>query len=154
MAKSPNNTENSILRRKVKGGLYWATSVAKKHVHFVLDGLDMEAVVRKSASYDNPTGSNNEQSNTAKTRAYTGAELRWIYRNRNNPDVQSHVHFVKEGKPCPPPWVEYSTKVIKFKQDNTMEEIETKYDVKALWEQYTPQSSFPPPKTDGHSRLK
>jgi hypothetical protein len=62
------------ITRKCKGGLWWATQVEKKHVHFYLGGLDMDMVIQK-------------------TGGITCAELRWIYRYRSNTDVQTYIQF-------------------------------------------------------------
>lgn len=43
---------NATVRHKAKGGLYWATLVQGKHVHFVLDTVDLEKVIKKSFDPD------------------------------------------------------------------------------------------------------
>ncbi|MFC7517189.1 hypothetical protein ACFQUU_19445 [Herbaspirillum sp. GCM10030257] len=130
--------DNSAVRRKSKGGLYWATKEAKKHVHFVLDGLDIKSVVTKSFAGENgdhPIGSSESLgSGEVKNRSVTGSELRWIYRNREDSDVQRYVHFWFEGKPCRPPWEEYKT--TRF-QNGKLETIE--HNVETLWSQYVPK---------------
>ncbi len=111
-----DNVKNSNLtvRTKCKAGLHWATMVAKKKVHFCLDDLDgenMKAVVYKSykaqtkhQTSDTPKGPCPEDYTGEKKRAYTGAELRWIYRNREKELVQKNVQFWLGGKACAPPW--------------------------------------------------
>lgn len=76
-------------------------------VHFILDGLNLDEVVNKNFKVPGkPQSPNNEfkHSATDKIRTVTGAELRWIYRNRDRPDVQKFVQFWLKGNPCPPPW--------------------------------------------------
>lgn len=105
---------NSAWRAKSKGGLLWATSVAHKHVHFCLDGLVMTDVVGKSypgrgpsqIGRDTPAGTPPDE----KERSITGSELRWIYRNRRNPEVSALIQFWrydsfhKRWAQCTPPW--------------------------------------------------
>lgn len=100
---------NSALRRKSKGGLHWATFVEQKHVHFVLDSLDIKAVITKSYSgkenADKPKGaSSGLPTDSKKNRSITGSELRWIYRNRDKSPVKEHIHFWLDEKHCSAPW--------------------------------------------------
>ncbi len=114
--------ENETWRRKSKGGLYYACKVADKTVHFCLDGFnDFKAVILKSyagkgggAIGDKHGGKwqvppdRAESAGERKFRIVTGAELRWIYRYREDPDVASHIQFWHGGgkvAPCCPPWV-------------------------------------------------
>jgi hypothetical protein len=93
---------NESVRRKDKAGLYWATKIAGRHVHFVLDGIDIAAVVKKSfkgANSDRDAGSS-----TSKNRSITGSELRWVYRNREDPEVGKYIHFWFHLKHARPPW--------------------------------------------------
>jgi hypothetical protein len=39
-----------------------------------------------------------------KWRVYTGSELRWIYRNRQDPRVAARLQFWQDMQPCFPPW--------------------------------------------------
>ncbi len=41
---------------------------------------------------------------TSKSTSITGAEVRWLFRNRKDKAVQDHVQFWMAGKPCVPPW--------------------------------------------------
>lgn len=113
---------NSAWRAKSKGGLYWATQIASKHVHFCLEGLDMHQVITKSYpgrladGIGRDTPPNTPQ--TEKERSITGAELRWVYRWRNNSNVQNYIQFwrkdsffakqpndpTKGFRQCAPPW--------------------------------------------------
>ncbi|CAH1662662.1 conserved hypothetical protein [Hyphomicrobiales bacterium] len=86
-------------RKKSKFGLYWHThSESSATVHFFLDQLDIAAVIKKSHEHDyvTPLG--------GKRRSITGSELRWIYRNRHDPQVQKSVQFWRNGYPEYPPW--------------------------------------------------
>lgn len=94
-------------REKSKGGIEWQTKIRKKAVHFCLDGMTdpliQQAITTKT--WDNET--DNSQKNVAwdqKVRAITNAELRWIYRNRKDPDVAARVQFWEANSPCAPPW--------------------------------------------------
>lgn len=114
-------------KRKCKGGLNWITQNTTRRIHFLLDGLEMESVPAKNFTTvpyarDHPQGKAPAAlAWTAKERSITGAELRWVYRNRNNIRVQKQIQFWKKsvkwqttgfGKhtsvdtfsPCPPPW--------------------------------------------------
>ncbi|MFX1688135.1 hypothetical protein [Paraburkholderia sp. A2RI-6] len=97
---------NRDWRIKSKGSLYWATIDVHKHVHFILDGIDMDEVVHKTHTTgpmhgrDTPSGTPSSQ----KTRTITHAELRWIYRNKVLPQVREHVQFWLNGVCCEPPW--------------------------------------------------
>ncbi|QYE36627.1 hypothetical protein KZX46_12320 [Polymorphobacter sp. PAMC 29334] len=97
---------NREWRIKSKGSLYWATMDVKKHVHFLLDGIDMKEVVDKTHTsgpvhgQDTPHGTDA----TAKTRTITHSELRWLYRNKVFPQVREHVQFWLAGVCCIPPW--------------------------------------------------
>lgn len=118
--------------RKTKAGLSWAAQCANTsrafQIHFILDSIRMPEVVFKQHKIDGNHHSfksfiaeivdrNNHSVNMAtlnynleydnsiiKNRAMTGAELRWIYRNRFNDSVQSVIQFWYAGNPCCPPW--------------------------------------------------
>lgn len=97
---------NREWRIKSKGSLYWATMDVKKHVHFILDGIDMNEVVNKSHT-DGPLHGQDTPGGTpsiAKTRTITHAELRWIYRNKVFPQVRQYVQFWLRNQCCDPPW--------------------------------------------------
>ncbi len=101
-----NVTDNAKFRLKSKAALNWCIS-SKTIVHFVLDGLDLNEVIEKNFKMPNkPHSPNNEFKSAAddKIRTVTGAELRWIYRNRERPETQECVQFWYAGKQCSPPW--------------------------------------------------
>ncbi|WOC15752.1 hypothetical protein [Pseudochrobactrum sp. MP213Fo] len=79
-----------VLGRKCKAALNWAKE-DNIRVHFLLDHIDMNAVVKKSTFH------------TAKP--ITGRELRWVYRNRDDEGVQNVIQFWKGGRRTQPPWV-------------------------------------------------
>ncbi|MDX7989199.1 hypothetical protein FE392_18105 [Xenorhabdus sp. 12] len=91
--QSPSEIYNLIMGKKCKGGLSWVCTgtselVNRMHIHFILDGIDLKQVIHK-------------QSNSI-----TGKELRWIYRNRNNPLVAKKIQFWILHNPTCPPWME------------------------------------------------
>jgi hypothetical protein len=118
----------AVAKRKCKGGLNWITQNTAHHIHFVLAGMEMETVPKKNfttipAARDEPQGKAPATlAWDAKERSITGAELRWIYRNRGNLKVQQQVQFWKKTinwgtgsghgnytksstfVQCPPPW--------------------------------------------------
>lgn len=98
----------ALWKRKSKSGLWWATSVAKKKIHFCLDELDLDTVIHKNYISDYPQGLDRKAATitdfTQKKTSITGAELRWIYRNRKDPQVQALIQFWKAFKPCAAPW--------------------------------------------------
>ena len=97
---------NRAWRIKSKGSLYWATMAVKKHVHFILDDIDMEEVIKKNHT-DGPVHGQDTGPGTAadaKTRTITHAELRWIYRNKILPEVRAHVQFWLNNQCCVAPW--------------------------------------------------
>lgn len=101
-------------KRKCKGGLNYIISNTQHHIHFCLDGLEttMEDVPGKSfkgiagiVAPDTPVGKADASYTwLTKTRSITGAELRWVYRNRMRNDVQQKVQFWLNNAPCYPPW--------------------------------------------------
>lgn len=82
--------ENARIRRASKLGVDF-TRQSGGTVHFMLDGIDQEAVVRKR--------------NYGKSgwKDITGSELRHIYRNQTA--LGDSVQFQRGGKPAQAPWV-------------------------------------------------
>ncbi|SHN16082.1 hypothetical protein SAMN05192549_10544 [Duganella sacchari] len=116
---------NENTRRKCKGGLDWAVN-GNRTVHFLLDELDITAVVKK-----NNIRVGRSIYSAEKERSITGAELRWIYRNRNNPLVQNRVQFWLAFAPCLPPW----------EQDIPIKQTGLLYS-KTLWLGYKPTKEW------------
>ncbi|MBD2783450.1 hypothetical protein ID858_11205 [Xenorhabdus sp. DI] len=80
--------------RKCKGGLSWIGRSNSKlvrdiHVHFILDGIDMERVAEKRED----------------EKSITGKELRWLFRHRYHLKVMKKVQFWNNGNPTFPPWM-------------------------------------------------
>jgi hypothetical protein len=90
-------TQNSVFRAKSKEGLNYCISNSL-HLHFLLDQLDLTEVMAKSRTGEYKT-------TTEKIRTVTGAELRWIYRNRTSAEAQTYVQFWIGGERCCPPWL-------------------------------------------------
>ena len=105
----PRTTESQqhMWRTKSKAGLNWAVTTGR-HVHFILDNLDMKAVAEKSNTKGNPDSPIGKAAATVslkdKVRTITNAELRWVFRNKGDPAVQAQIQFWLENKPCCPPW--------------------------------------------------
>ncbi|MBI6550552.1 hypothetical protein [Xenorhabdus lircayensis] len=90
------NYPRQVTSRKCKAGLSWiAHELHRSCIHFILDGINMESVINKYY-----------EKYTKNKISYTGSELRWIYRNRRDPKVQSCTQFWRNGVPVIPPWVE------------------------------------------------
>lgn len=99
----------ALWKRKSKSGLWWATRLAAKSIHFCLDELDLDTVINKNYSPgDSPQGNARKDPGitdfTQKKTSITGAELRWIYRNRADPQVQALVQFWHNFVACGAPW--------------------------------------------------
>ena len=139
---------NENVRRKSKGGLYWATMVENKYVHFVLDGINMRAVVEKNNVVGNRDYPADDEEDEPKNRSITGSELRWIFRSKSNAEVQERVQFWLGGMPCAAPWLmlpesdeggypafDQLTGKAKWGSDD-----ESKKRAEALWSTYKPKS--------------
>lgn len=97
---SENARQNAAWRKKCKGGLYHCIYELQKTVHFCLGApekvngefveLNHQQIATKTDPYDRAPDTNIE-----KLRVITPAELRWIYRNRNEVKVQNNVQFWK-----------------------------------------------------------
>ncbi|CDG16852.1 hypothetical protein [Xenorhabdus doucetiae] len=79
--------------RKCKGGLSWISTgnsplVKDIHVHFILDNINMISLIQKKDQ-----------------KSITGKELRWIFRNKNDPRVAAKIQFWDDGEPTSPPWI-------------------------------------------------
>jgi len=110
--KADRNNAINIARRKCKAGLDYITHHTQHHIHFCLDGLNMVQVANKN--YDGKAGGVADDPGkwggawNTKARSITGAELRWVYRNRFDPVVRARIQFWKlsanRWRQCPPPW--------------------------------------------------
>jgi hypothetical protein len=107
--------QNAAWRAKSKFGMEWTLKNQRGHIHFVLDAIDMAAVVTKTHEFTDPHGivlahdlpRGKAPTGVDKERTITHSELRWVYRNRSNPLVQARVQFwITAGNihPCGPPW--------------------------------------------------
>jgi hypothetical protein len=110
--------QNAAWRAKSKFGLEWTLRGNRGHIHFVLDDIDMGAVVTKTHNFTDPLTGNvlaqdlprGKAPDDArdKERTITHSELRWIYRNRANPLVSGGIQFWLSVHgaiaPCGPPW--------------------------------------------------
>ncbi|MDC9595186.1 hypothetical protein PSI17_16735, partial [Xenorhabdus sp. IM139775] len=96
--KPTPESKGTLFSRKCKAGLSWITMsndntnlVKNNSVHFILDNIDMKYVVHKRRYPGAPHD-------------ITSHELRWIYRNRKNINVQKKIQFWLNGHPTFPPW--------------------------------------------------
>ena len=111
---------NSMWRAKSKFGLEYTLGRGNR-IHFVLDKINMGAVVLKRDHYveGNVVKSRDNHQGKAghcdtKERNITYSELRWIYRHRHLALVRNGVQFwrTNDGQggekmvPCGPPWRE------------------------------------------------
>ncbi|EOG2476927.1 TPA: hypothetical protein SMF39_004413 [Serratia marcescens] len=75
-----------FISRASKAGLDMIISSAgDEKVHFILDGINLSRVILKEGEM-----------------SFTGAELRYLYRNRKI--LKDKVKFYRNGKETPPPW--------------------------------------------------
>lgn len=72
--------------RASKAGLEFQTKTRNKRVHFILDEIAFERVIEKRPG------------------DITSAEIRWLYRNRGNPQVANNVVYWLGGVKVMPPW--------------------------------------------------
>lgn len=149
--------ENTMaIIRKAKAGLLWSAQIINTakafHIHFILDSICLTEVVFKVSKNDTEFDSFRSfftmlakrdhgdsidlstlnydsayDNSVIKHRSITGTELRWIYRNRHDANVQNAVQFWYEGQPCCPPWEKEFDKV----SDSNLS---------VLWKLYRPKS--------------
>ena len=116
-ATTNEQLKNSVWRAKSKFGMKWTIENQRGHIHFLLNEIDMPAVVEKTHSFLNPQNPREilaqdlprgKALTSTKERTITHSELRWIFRNRKNPLVAERVQFWHEVggimQPCSPPW--------------------------------------------------
>ncbi|PHM39885.1 hypothetical protein Xmau_02487 [Xenorhabdus mauleonii] len=119
-----------IMGRKCKGAMSWINInndplIKGIHLHFILDGINMEEVISKyyfdineheaqNQYYSNEDNMNENngfvsidlnQKRVRSEKSIVGKELRWIFRNRGNTNVAKKIQFWKNGCPTNPPWV-------------------------------------------------
>jgi hypothetical protein len=91
----PQWVKDKVWKRTSKAGLEFQTTRRQRTVHFLLDkflvGENMRAAVLKDGQHGG--------------RTITSGELRWIYRNWDNPLVSGHVIFWTTTGRSDPPWV-------------------------------------------------
>lgn len=73
--------------RTSKAGIEYQTKARGCTVHFILDGLDYERVVKKIPG------------------DVTSAEIRWLYRHRSDEQVMNHITFWLDGDVKDAPWL-------------------------------------------------
>ncbi len=83
---------NTRVGRACKAGLEYTTVELNKKIHFVLDDYDF------SYLWD-------DINKKGEDRAITSKELKWLFRNWDNPSVASNVIFWRGGQVVLPPWV-------------------------------------------------
>lgn len=112
LVNSIRNYDDGLSRIKCKGAIDYITRhETTRHIHFCLDGLDMPAVAGKNYTAveggvpDGPGPKRTLRPWLTKQRSITGAELRWIYRNRADNRVAAKVQFWYKKHPVPPPWM-------------------------------------------------
>ena len=88
---------SAAFRAKSKEGLVYCI-LNGIHLHFTLDGLNLSEVMGK-----NRTGEFKNDP-VDKVRTVTGAELRWIYRYKDDLQTQAYVQFWINNTKCCPPW--------------------------------------------------
>lgn len=101
---------NHVIKRSSKMGLNLFV-LKGRTVHFVLDNITMDQVPTKSNSRD-----------VGENRSITGAELRWIYRHRDNDVIRENIQFWFKKAPTTPPWqsdsANYSKQWETYKRDS------------------------------------
>jgi len=118
-----NLTPPLFWKRASKQGLEMATGGSNTQIHFVLDGVDMDAVVKKTKGTgllkeEDLTESSTSLWDIGRGEGVTASELRYIYRNWNR--LQGKVDFYQGGRKVDAPWIQNH----------------------ALWNQYQPHRSL------------
>ena len=76
-------------KRTSKAGLEYQAKQRGGRVHFIIDDLDWDQIATKDAQFG---------------RSVTSSEIRWLYRQRNDPQVTRNVIYWKDGKVSQSPW--------------------------------------------------
>lgn len=114
------NVSLTRVKRACKGGLKHVTKSGNT-IHFILDIIKMDWVIHKTG----PMDIHQFTAEGDKSRDITGAELRYLYRHRNDKKVIRNVRFWKGGHEVEAPWI--------------TDPLD--------WAQYDPVSERPKPKT-------
>ncbi|MDX7992306.1 hypothetical protein [Xenorhabdus littoralis] len=118
--------------RKCKGGLSWVSIgsdplVKDVNVHFILDNINIERLLKKYINIDINTNGRNSSGNLDEYRnqkddSLTGKELRWVFRHRANPRVAKKIQFWRNKSPVYPPWLEARTHHLWDKYDKHLQQ--------------------------------
>lgn len=125
---SPEHTDwNARFKRTSKAGLQFALKEKGYNVHFVLPkGTDFDQIVREAGSHPRHASAKYEafyqdgrgkETGPIEEKRITHAELRWLYRHKDDPAVKQNVQFweydATKGTdgftPVAAPWVRDST---------------------------------------------
>lgn len=101
-----------IARRKCKSLLYWQLIERKLPVHFLISEMNLDAVPKKAIVHKDKTRLADGTARLPENSeiGVTDAELRWVFRNRENEFVKTGIQFWDQGLdqttfvPCGPPW--------------------------------------------------
>lgn len=99
--------EKFASRRKCKSILHWQLIIKQLRVQFVVTGMDLARVPTKEiVERAGPTGKYSSDPANKEENGITDAELRWVFRNRNNRLVEQNVQFWNSDPlvPCAAPW--------------------------------------------------
>lgn len=92
------------VKKSCKAAIEYAV-MNKKKIHFVLDGIDLEAVIHKQdAITKEPQIKIDPVTDDSSKQSITAAELRFVYRNWNDPIFAKGVKFWQGGKEVEAPW--------------------------------------------------
>jgi hypothetical protein len=94
--KNAIDTAEDVPRRKCKGILDFQIFGKGLPVHFILDDMDTKLAADKTSFHGGKE--------RHKSLDVTHSELRWIFRNKDNPTVARSVQFWLNDKTVFPPW--------------------------------------------------
>lgn len=100
--------------RKSKAGIKWAQENGHA-VHYILDDIDIDSVINKTM---------NIGKSGSPIKSIVNSEIRYIYRNRKNPEMQKTVQFWREGHPSNAPWVDDPAKWHHYKPKSEANRLE------------------------------
>jgi hypothetical protein len=99
--------EKFASRRKCKSILHWQLIIKQLRVQFVVTGMDLARVPTKEiVTAQGPTQKYSSVPASKEEYGITDAELRWVFRNRNNRLVEQNLQFWNSTPPvpCAAPW--------------------------------------------------